>query len=72
MKESSAIVPATFVKKKGFVCDNHVLYCPNLSKADPRLPFYLNCSRHHVTFKVDLSKQGKEFISEFPNGSKES
>lgn len=61
---------ATYVKKKGFLCDNHVLYCPNLSKADNTVPFYLYCPTHKTMYKIDLSTQGAEFIEEFPNGCK--
>jgi len=64
---------ARYVKKKGFVCSKeaHVLYCPDLTKADKTHPFYLHCPRHDLTFKIDLSTQGEEFIADFPHGCKE-
>lgn len=65
---TSKTLNATYAKKKGFVCGDHVLYCPNLSNADNTKPFYLYCPTHNIMYKIDLSSQGQEFISEFPNG----
>ncbi|MDA4111386.1 MAG: hypothetical protein OK439_02525 [Thaumarchaeota archaeon] len=61
---------AMFEQKKGFMCGNHVLYCPDLSKADNRQPFFLYCSKHNLMYEIDLDTQGEEFIEEFPNGCK--
>jgi hypothetical protein len=62
---------AVYIKRKGFFCTNHILYCPDLSKADMTKTFYLTCSRHRLIYKIKLPKQGQEFISDFPNGCKE-
>jgi hypothetical protein len=62
---------AVYIKRKGFFCTNHVLYCPDLSKVDMTKAFYLTCSRHNLVYKIKLPKQGQEFISDFPNGCKE-
>ncbi|MHB8565915.1 MAG: hypothetical protein ACYC7D_03275 [Nitrososphaerales archaeon] len=67
---STKTIAATYVKKKGFLCGDHVLYCPNLSKADRSQPFYLYCPKHDLMYKIDLSVQGAEFIAEFPSGCK--
>ncbi len=63
-------LPATYVKKKGFICGNHVLYCPDLSKSVNTIPFYLYCPIHKIMYKIDLQTQSAEFIAEFPNGCK--
>ena len=66
---------ARYFKEKGFVCskENHVLYCPDLSKADKSQPFYLHCPRHNLMFEIDLSsEEASDFMSEFPHGCKES
>jgi hypothetical protein len=61
---------ARYLKKRGFVCGDHVLYCPDLTKADATMPFYLYCSRHNLMYEVDIPTQGSEFIAEFPHGCK--
>jgi len=63
---------ATFEQRKGFMCStgNHVLYCPDLSKADNSQPFFLYCSKHNLMYEIDLATQGENFIEEFPNGCK--
>ena len=61
---------ATYASKKGFLCDDHVLYCPNLSGVDNTKPFYLYCAKHDVMYEIDLSKQAPKFIAEFPHGCK--
>jgi hypothetical protein len=63
-------VPAVYVRRKGFACTNHILYCPDLSKADRSKAFYLSCSKHHLMFKINLAKQSREFIADFPKGCK--
>ena len=65
---------ARYVKEKGFVCsrDNHVLFCPDLSKANKSQPFYLHCSKHRLMFELDLSSsEVSEFIEDFPHGCRE-
>lgn len=64
---------AQYLEKKGFVCSNgnHVLYCPDLTKADKTQPFYLHCPKHDLTFQIDLMTQGDEFIAHFPHGCRE-
>lgn len=67
----SITVAANYEKKKGFLCGNHILYCPDLSKADNTMPFYLYCPTHDKMYKIDLLTQSAaEFIAEFPNGCK--
>ena len=61
---------ATYVKKKGFLCGNHVLYCPDLSKVSDRMPFYLYCPTHELMYAIDVATQSAEFIAEFPHGCK--
>jgi len=61
-------IVATYSKKKGFICGNHVLYCPDLKKADNARPFYLYCPTHHLMHQIDLLTQSAEFIAEFPSG----
>ena len=70
---SRSVEKARYVKGRGFVCNQgeHVLYCPDLTKVDRRMPFYLHCSRHELIYQIDLPKQAIEFIHDFPNGSKE-
>ncbi|MHB8566935.1 MAG: hypothetical protein ACYC7D_12390 [Nitrososphaerales archaeon] len=63
-------MPATYAKEKGFLCGNHVLHCPDLSKANNTMPFYLYCPTHKMMYEIDLSTQSAEFIAEFPNGCK--
>ena len=65
---------AQYLKKKGFVCSRggHVLYCPDLTKANKEQPFYLHCPKHDLLFEIDLSTQSEEFIADFPHGCKES
>lgn len=65
---TSKTLAATYAKKKGFLCGNHVLYCPNLSNVDNSRPFFLYCPSHDIMYEVNLSTQGAEFINEFPNG----
>ncbi len=62
--------PATYAKKKGFLCGNHVLYCPDLSKVDDTIPFYLYCPIHDLMYAIDVPTQSAQFITEFPNGCK--
>jgi hypothetical protein len=62
---------AIYIKRKGFFCTNHILYCPDLSKADMTKAFYLTCSRHNLVYKIKRAKQSREFMSDFPNGCKE-
>lgn len=62
---------AVYIRKKGFACSNHILYCPDLSKVDQSRAFYLSCSRHHLMYKVNLAKEGRDFILDFPKGCKE-
>lgn len=65
---------ARYVKEKGFVCSkgDHVLYCPDLTKADRSQPFYLLCSKHKLMFELDLSSsEVSEFIADFPHGCKQ-
>ena len=45
---------ARYVKKRGFVCGDHVLYCPDLTKANATMPFYLYCSRHGLMYEIDI------------------
>jgi hypothetical protein len=68
---SRPALQAVYIKRKGFFCTNHILYCPDLSKAARTKAFYLTCSRHHLIYKRKLAKRGPEFISDFPNGCKE-
>jgi len=65
-------IPATYVKKRGFVCGNHVLYCPDLSKVSSKMPFYLYCGKHKITYAIDIFRQSAEFIRDFPCGCKAS
>lgn len=69
-----AVEKARYVNKRGFVCSggDHVLYCPDLTKADKSQPFYLHCSKHDLLFRIDISTQGAEFTVDFPHGCKES
>ena len=65
---------ARYVKVKGFLCSkgNHVLYCPDLSKAEKSKPFYLYCARHDLMFEIDLSSnEAADFAVDFPHGCKE-
>lgn len=73
-KMSTTTEHAHYERKKGFVCrvGNHVLYCPDLSTAENSKPFYLHCSRHKLTYEIDLSTQSAEFIADFPHGCRES
>ncbi|MCL4519057.1 MAG: hypothetical protein M1587_07655 [Thaumarchaeota archaeon] len=70
----TAVEKARYVNKRGFVCSSgdHVLYCPDLTKADKSQPFYLHCSKHYLLFRIDLSAQSQAFIEDFPHGCKES
>ena len=54
---------ATFESRKGFMCStgNHVLYCPDLSKADNSQPFFLYCSKHNLMYRDRSSNSGREF-----------
>ncbi|HVB11777.1 MAG TPA: hypothetical protein VNE86_01490 [Nitrososphaerales archaeon] len=61
---------ASYAKKRGFLCGTHVLYCPDLSKVNDTMPFYLYCPTHDLMYSVDVPTQGQEFIAEFPNGCK--
>jgi hypothetical protein len=65
---------ARYERMKGFICSkgNHVLYCPDLTKADKSMPFYLYCSRHNMMYEIDIPTQGSEFTADFPHGSRES
>lgn len=67
---SATTILATYVSKRGFICGDHVLYCPNLSNADNTKPFYLYCAKHNLMYEIDLSKQGAKFIADFPKGCK--
>lgn len=72
---SKDVKRALYLKGKGFVCSKgrHVLYCPDLSKADKSRPFYLHCPSHGLMFEIDLtSEEAVEFIQEFPKGCSES
>lgn len=73
MEEEVKVEPAiqaVYVHRKGFTCTNHILYCPDLSKADQSKAFYLSCSKHHLMYKINLAKQSREFIADFPKGCK--
>jgi hypothetical protein len=61
---------AVFAKRRGFLCGEHVLYCPDLSKVNDTMPFYLYCPRHDKMFAIDIATQSAEFIEEFPSGCK--
>ena len=63
-------IQATYVKKKGFVCGEHVLYCPDLSKVSSKMPFYLYCSKHKIMYAIDIVRQSADFIRDFPAGCK--
>jgi Pyruvate/2-oxoacid:ferredoxin oxidoreductase delta subunit len=63
-------VKAKYAKNRGFLCGNHVLYCPDLSKASDKVPFYLYCPTHALMYEIDVPSQGAEFIAEFPHGCK--
>ncbi|MGA2875408.1 MAG: hypothetical protein ABSE82_07705 [Nitrososphaerales archaeon] len=68
--QSAKTITATYAKKRGFLCGNHVLYCPDLQKVSDKMPFYLYCPTHDKMYAIDVPTQSAEFIAEFPNGCK--
>ncbi len=63
-------MPAIYTKKRGFLCGDHVLYCPDLSKVNDTMPFYLYCAKHDMMYAIDVRTQRAEFMAEFPHGCK--
>jgi hypothetical protein len=64
-------IPAIYEKKRGFLCGNHVLYCPDLSKGvSDKMPFYLYCATHNLMYAIDIPTQSEQFITDFPHGCK--